>query len=147
MKTKILLFTTALLLSSMSWGQIIHVPGDQPTIQEGIIAATDGDTVLVAENTYYENIRFMGKAITVASEYVLDGDSSHIVNTIIDGSQPTDPDSAATVMFINGEDTTSIINGFTITGGSGVFNMTWQVRWGNANKLRILKVSYKICNI
>ena len=130
MKTKILLFTIALLLSSMAWGQIIHVPGDQPTIQAGINAAMDGDTVLVAENTYYENIRFMGKAITVTSEHILDGDSSHIVNTIIDGSQAADPDSAATVMFINGEDTTSILNGFTITGGSGVMFMTYVVRAG-----------------
>ena len=131
MKTKTLLFImAALFLSGTIWGQIIHVPGDQPTIQAGINAATDGDTVLVAENTYYENIRFMGKAITVASEYILDSDSSHIVNTIIDGSQAADPDSAATVMFINGEDTTSIINGFTITGGSGAFSMTWQLRGG-----------------
>ena len=91
MKTKILLFTTALLLSGIAWGQIIHVPDDQPTIQAGINAATDGDTVLVAENTYYENIRFMGKAITVTSEHILDGDSSHIVNTIINGSQGTCP--------------------------------------------------------
>jgi hypothetical protein len=130
MKTKILLFTTTLLLSGLAWGQIIHVPGDQPTIQAGINAATDGDTILVAENTYYENIRFMGKAITVTSEHILDGDSSHIVNTIIDGSQAADLDSASTVMFVNGEDTTSIINGFTITGGSGVMFMTYVVRAG-----------------
>ncbi len=130
MKSRILLITIAFFISGMTWSQVIHVPGDQPTIQAGIDAATDGDTILVAENTYYENIRFMGKAITVGSEYIMDGDSSHIVNTIIDGSQAADPDSAATVMFVNGEDTTSIINGFTITGGSGVFQMTWQVRWG-----------------
>ena len=130
MKTKLLLFVLLAGTCTLLSAQIIHVPTDYPTIQEGINAASDGDTVLVAENIYYENIRFMGKAITVASEHLLDGDSSHIVNTIIDGSQATDPDSAATVMFIHGEDTTSIINGFTITGGAGVFNMTWQVRAG-----------------
>jgi len=111
-------------------GQIIHVPNDHPTIQDGINAASDGDTVLVAENRYFENIRFMGKAITVASEFVLDGDTSHIAKTIIDGSQPEDPDSASVVFFVHGEDTTSIINGFTITGGTGVFEVFHQGRAG-----------------
>ena len=119
MKPKFLLFILTILSCSILYAQIIHVPGDYATIQAGINAATDGDTVMVAEDTYYENIRFMGKAITVAREYVIDGDSSHIINTIIDGSQAIDPDSAATVMFINGEDTTSVLNGFTITGGYG----------------------------
>ena len=37
------------------------------TIQEGIDAATDGDTVLVAEETYVENIDFEGKNIVLQS--------------------------------------------------------------------------------
>ncbi len=107
------------LLPYLTFTQIIHVnPGE--SIQEAINSADTGDTLLVSDGTYYENIQFMGKAITVASQYIIDGDTSHITNTIIDGSQPAHPDSAAVVMFVNNEDTTSIINGFTITGGSGV---------------------------
>jgi hypothetical protein len=101
------------------YGQIIYVPADQPTIQDGINAAHDGDTVLVADSTYYENINFRGKAITVASHFLINGDTSHISKTIIDGSQPSYPDSASTVYFVSGEDTTSVLCGFTITGGSG----------------------------
>jgi hypothetical protein len=100
-------------------GNIIHVPGDYATIQEGIIAAEDGDTVLVAENTYFENIDFIGKAIVVASKFIMDGDTNHIVNTIIDGSQPENPDLGSVVTFTSGEDTTSVLCGFTITGGTG----------------------------
>ena len=45
----------------------LRVPADQPTIQAAINAATNGDTVLVSPGTYYENINFNGKAITVVS--------------------------------------------------------------------------------
>ncbi len=121
MKTKFLLTVFLLNISYLLIAQIIHVPADQPTIQAGINAANNGDTVLVAENTYFENINFKGKAITVASNFILNGDTSFISNTIIDGSQPMYPDSASVVYFISGEDTTSIIQGFTITGGKGTY--------------------------
>jgi len=98
---------------------LIHVPADYSTIQQGINAASDGDTVLVAENTYYENINFKGKAILVASEFIIDGDTNHINNTIIDGSQPVNPDIGSVVTFESGEDTTSVLCGFTITKGTG----------------------------
>jgi hypothetical protein len=98
---------------------IIRVPEDYPTIQAGIDASSDGDTVLVADSTYYENIDFKGKAITVASYYILDGDTNHIANTVIDGSQPSNPDSGSVVYFVSGEDTNSVLSGFTITSGTG----------------------------
>ncbi len=102
--------------------QIIHVPADYPTIQEGIAAANPGDTVLVADSLYYENIDFLGKKpLMVASHYLIDGDTNHINNTIINGSQPDDPNFGSVVLFVTGEDTTSVLYGFTITGGSGLF--------------------------
>ena len=108
------------LLSSAPGG-IIQVPQDQPGIQAGINAAFPGDTVLVADSTYYENIDFKGKAITVASHFLIDSDTTHIDSTIINGSQPSDPDKGTVVSFVSGEDTTSVLCGFTITGGSGTY--------------------------
>jgi hypothetical protein len=116
---KLNLITAILLINIISFGQIINVPSDYPTIQTGINAAINGDTVPVEQGTYFENINFLGKAITVASHYLIEKDSANIFNTIIDGSQPTNPDSASVVLFFSGEDSTSVIYGFTITGGTG----------------------------
>ena len=86
----------------------INIPADYPTIQAGINAASTGDTVLVAPGTYFENIDFKGKAITVTS-------SAGAAQTIIDGQGKT-----ATVAFLTGETRASVISNMTIrNGGSG----------------------------
>jgi len=108
----------------------INVPDDFRTIQGAINDATDGDVVLVDEGTYFENINYKGKAITVASHFILDQDTSHISKTIIDGSQPADPNKASVVTLNSGEDTTSVICGFTITGGTGTLVSNWEWRAG-----------------
>jgi len=135
MKTKISLLIVTLMItlccfSQSERGKIIYVPDDYTTIQEAINAANSNDMVLVAEGTYNENIRFYGKPITVASMFIIDGLSKHIANTIIKGPQFSSWNTDATVLFIDGEDTTSVLNGFTITGGNGVLNETYQLRCG-----------------
>ena len=131
MKRTTFLITLIISMTFHVSGQIINVPSDYTTIQAAINASNHGDTIVVAEGTYYENINFSGKAITLASEFILDADRSHISNTIIDGSQPLNPDTASTVIFWSGEDTTSVLSGFTITGGSGTVNDEgWQWRGG-----------------
>jgi hypothetical protein len=118
----LLIVLLTVLFSNTVVAQItIHVPAQYLTIQEGINAASNGDIVLVADGLYYENINFLGKAITVASHYLLDGDTIHIESTIINGSQPNNPDSGSVVYFISGEDSSAVLCGFTITGGTGTY--------------------------
>ena len=100
---------------------IINVPDNYPTIQQGINASSNGDTVRVAEGTYVENINFIGKNIVVGSWFLDDGDPSFISSTIIDGNQ-----SGRVVVFLIGEDNSAVITGFTIqnglaTYGGGIF--------------------------
>ncbi|MCK9204916.1 MAG: hypothetical protein M0P58_10855, partial [Bacteroidales bacterium] len=60
--------------------------GDFTTIQLAINASYNGDTVLVYPGTYYENINFNGKSITVASLYLLTQADSLVYQTVIDGN-------------------------------------------------------------
>jgi len=105
-------FTAALLVLLLSFlcparAATYYVPDDFPTIQAAIEAASNGDEIIVRPGTYYENINFLGKAIYLHSEQGPDV-------TIIDGQQ-----NGSVVTFNSGEGEDSIIEGFTITNGSG----------------------------
>ena len=46
-----LILMAILLMAPKGFSQIINVPADQPSIQAGINAAQDGDTVLLSSHT------------------------------------------------------------------------------------------------
>lgn len=91
----------------------IRVPEDQPTIQAGIDAAMDMDTVLVADGTYTgdgnRDIDFLGKAIVVMSQ---NGTENCHIDCEGDSLDPHRGFS-----FRSAEDTTSVLQGFTIQNG------------------------------
>ena len=96
-----------------AFGATINVPTVQhPTIQAGIDAAVDGDTVLVADGTYIgegnKNLDFNGRAITVKSE-------NGSATTIIDCE-----DSGSGFFFHNGEGHDSVVSGITIINGQAL---------------------------
>ncbi|MBN2089199.1 right-handed parallel beta-helix repeat-containing protein [candidate division KSB1 bacterium] len=105
-----------LVLFSISAGQlkstILNVPGNYGSIQEAIDAAVDHDTVLVEQNTYFENIEYKGKNIIIASRFLTINDTGIISSTIIDGSA-----NGSVVKFRNGEDSTAMLIGFTLKNG------------------------------
>jgi len=100
----------ALIVNFAAQASVINVPAAQPTIQAGINAANNGDTVLVAPGTYTENINFMGKAITVKS-------SKGASVTIVDGGSI-----APVVTFNTSETSSSTLSGFTLQHGTSTPN-------------------------
>jgi hypothetical protein len=117
---KILITIAFIIICSVNvTADILNVPQPYSTIQTAVYLAQHGDTVLVAEGTYLENVLIENKSIILASHYLIDKDTSHISKTIIDGSQPVNTDDAPTVVIMFSPDTTTVLCGFTITGGFG----------------------------
>jgi hypothetical protein len=81
------------------------------TIQEGIDAASHGDSVIVAEGMYVENVRFEGKNIVLTSTDPLNPDT--VGQTVIQESGP-----GAAVTFNGTEDESCVLRGFTLRGAA-----------------------------
>ncbi len=98
----------------------VALDGSQPftVIQEAINASAHTDTVLVYPGRYFENVRFNGKNITLASLELLTGNRDYIYSTIIDGDQ-----NGPVVRTTTGESNIHI-QGFTVTNGSGDYIST-----------------------
>lgn len=83
---------------------IVHVPVDQTTIAAGIAAASPGDTVLIACDTYHEYDMIITKNITIASD---SGDPSCVT---------IDADGLGLILFIEQTDSVTL-EGITFKGG------------------------------
>lgn len=101
----ILVLFFQIVLTGIGFSATLKVPSTYATIQSAIDAAVDGDTVLVDNGIYVENINFLGKAITVKVNV------GH--GATIDGNQV-----GSVVSFLSGEGPDSILKGFKITNGN-----------------------------
>lgn len=85
-------------------GVTLFVPDDCPTIKKALTAAIDGDTIVLRPGNYPGRFKMRGKAITLKSE-------AGPYATIITGDKW-----GPAVTFEEGEDSATVIEGFTITG-------------------------------
>jgi len=105
-KTYIVIVATIFWISAAA-AITINVPDDFASIQAGVNASDDGDTVLVAPGLYNEHIRYYGKAIVLKSEA---GPETTIIEKLYE-AWPL-------IYFLNGETQTSVIDGFTLRNSS-----------------------------
>ena len=100
--------TIIVAIGSFAFGDTINVPNDAKTIQAAIDLAQGDDIIMVEPGRYHEIINFKGKAITLKSQ-------KGAAATTIDGWNLGD----SVVKCISGEGPSTVIDGFTITGGTG----------------------------
>jgi len=103
-----LLFCLASPLQARTWEITVDGLGDAPTVQAGIDSAGAGDTVLVGPGTYYENLVLQSKNIALRSQL-------GAASTMLDGSMTA----ASVILCRDGITNETLVEGFTITGGSG----------------------------
>ena len=110
------LCTAIACMTATANADIIHVPGQYPTIQIAIQQANPFDTVIVAPGEYFEAINFLGKSITVQSSNPLD--PSVVADTVIDAM------GLGAVVTFSGSETAenTALVGFTVTGGTTGIN-------------------------
>ncbi|MCP4837779.1 MAG: hypothetical protein GY894_00250 [Planctomycetes bacterium] len=110
--SRIVAIMMALVVCGLATAAELHVPADYTTIQAAVDVASNGDEILVAPGTYTgtgdEVVDTLGKAITIKA-------SGTPEETIIDGEG-----ARGVVQCAGGEGADTIIEGFTITGGSAV---------------------------
>ena len=104
-----------LALSGAARATVLHVPGDYSTIQAAIDAASTGDTVLVAHGVYPGGLVITGKTITLASAFLVTGDGSDVLQTVITGGDP--------MLRIEASAADTTVQGLCFqTGGQGLVN-------------------------
>ena len=107
---------------------IIHVPDDYPAIQAAVDNATAGDTIIVRDGTYIENVDVNKDHLTIKSENGAEA-------TIVQAADPNGHVFEVTADYVD-------ISGFTIEGAakkSGIYlaNVTFQKIWyGDPRRLR-----------
>ena len=121
------LISLLLLNFSLVFATTINVPDDYSTIQAGIDASNDGDTVLVAQGTYVENL-ILEKEIFLTSHAISDDlddwmNNENIQNTVIVGNEPTDPKKGSCIQVSFGNIAPTIF-GFTLQDGLGTAMVT-----------------------
>jgi len=134
--------TSALVLLGIAahwlpgYAATLDVPAAYPTIRAAVAAAASGDTVLLAPGVHEGGAYIDGKALTIASWFVVSGDTAQIAQTVLLGIAPDacggDPGcNGNAVLEFGAAASGSGVVGLTLTGGeNGITSgSTVDIRW------------------
>lgn len=105
-KPILLALAAGLTPPSIANADVLNVPSDFPTIQIAVNLASAGDEIVVAPGTYFEDIDFLGKQLTLRS-------SGGAAVTTIDAIGRFDP----VITILGSSADGSVVEGFTLTNG------------------------------
>jgi len=111
---------TIILSQAAQHARKVVVPDDYATVQEAVDAAWNFDTILVCPGIYYGSIDFHGRNLVLMSDdcakngtgYDQAGWFERSLTTILDGGG-----TGSVITFDDGEDSCSVVSGFTIQNG------------------------------
>ena len=117
-------YISLILFVGLLFSTTINIPSDYSTIQAGINASVDGDTILVALGTYSENL-ILEKEIVLASHAIYDNlDSNWLENEYVQGTvisslpEPVNSDYGSCLIIRDGNIAPTIL-GLTFQNGLG----------------------------
>jgi len=103
-----------MLLPGLALATILRVPQDHPGVQAALDASASGDTVLVERGTWTGLLESPVHDLLLCSNYIFSGDSTDIVETVLDGEY------AGTILsVITAGDSLLTVQGFTMWRGQG----------------------------
>ncbi len=124
----IITLVTLSALYSISYARILNVPEDFQTIQAGIDASQDGDTVLVQPGVYWE-LLVVNHPIFLSSLILMTSNAAYIDSTVIDPAHQ-----GCGIRLVEGSDGATV-RGFTVRNGSQQYGGGIEVRAGNPREL------------
>jgi hypothetical protein len=92
------------------------------SIQTTVLAASNGDSIIIHDGEYTESVVIYGRGLFIGSEFVRDGDTTHIANTIIH-ADTTREDTMSCFVYAYGEHPRSKISGLTLMNGRGTYSI------------------------
>ncbi len=104
LRLRLLIILLVLALLGISEGKIVYVPDSYSTIQQAVNAVSDGDTVIVRDGIYVENIK-VNKSLIIKSE-------NSSANCTVKAEYPYNPVFEISANYVS-------IVGFTVEGATG----------------------------